>query len=307
MGNGSHNQEHHLNSLNRAFITGICLNAGFVVVEFVFGVLGNSMGLLSDAGHNLSDVASLALSMLAFKLAKVPGNSRYTYGYKKSTILVSLLNAVILLIAVGLIVSESIRKLIKPQEVRGSTIIIVAAVGVVVNAFSAFLFMKDSRKDLNVKGAFLHLIADTLVSVGVVISGVVIMFTGWYVLDPIIGLVVACVIVYSTWSLLRESFRLSMDGVPEGIDMEDVCRKIRSAGGVVDVHHIHVWAISTTETALTAHVVIRDPERMSETKAEIKTGLLGLGINHVTIEFETESDHCSEKTCCAENDFNVDR
>ena len=186
-----HEHNHRITSLNKAFIIGIALNISFVIVEFGVGFYYDSLGLLSDAGHNLGDVASLILAMLAFRLEKVHPNSRYTYGYKKSTILVSLLNAVILLVAVGIIIAESIDKLFHPVSVDGSAIAWTAGVGVVINALTAWLFMKDKDKDLNVKGAYLHMAADALVSVGVVVSGIIIMYTGWSIIDPIIGLGIA--------------------------------------------------------------------------------------------------------------------
>lgn len=302
---GHHHYNHHhdhplqeITSLNKAFIIGITLNIVFVAIEFIAGFWYNSLGLLSDAGHNLGDVASLVLAMLAFRLAKIHPTSSYTYGYKKSTVLVSLLNAVILLIAVGVIVTESIGKLMHPRPVEGEAIAWVAGIGVVINAITAWLFMKDKDKDLNVKGAYLHMAADTLVSVGVVISGIVISFTGWYVLDPIIGILIAIIIVVSTWGLLRDSVRLSLDGVPSGTDSLAVEKVIRSVQGVCDVHHLHIWAISTTETALTAHVVVKETSRMEEMKHSIKEGLLRYGIRHVTLEFEVAGTVCDETCTC---------
>lgn len=276
-----------MNSLNRAFIIGIVLNLVFVVAEFLAGFWYNSLSLLSDAGHNLGDVASLVLAMLAFRLAKAHPTASYTYGYKKSTVLVSLLNAVILLVAVGLIIAESISKLFHPHPVEGDAIAWVAGIGVVINALTAWFFMKDKDKDLNVKGAYLHMAIDALVSVGVVVSGIIIAHTGWYIIDPIIGLVIALVIIYSTWGLLRDSLRLSLDGVPAGTDLAKVEKTIRSVKGVRSVHHLHVWAISTTETALTAHVSISDLSRMEPIKQEIKRELRQEGIQHATLEFET--------------------
>ena len=271
----SHQHSHAINaeSLNKAFIIGIVLNLAFVVIEFAAGFWFDSLALLSDAGHNLSDVVSLVLALLAFRLAKVKANERYTYGYKKSTILVSLLNAVILLVAVGAIVIESIHKLNNPAVVPGGAIAWVAGVGVLINAFTAFLFMKDKEKDLNVKGAYLHMAADALVSVGVLVAGIVISRTGWYIIDPIIGLIVAVVILISTWNLLHDSLRLTLDGVPTSIDSQKVVKAIRALPGVDDVHHIHIWAISTTENALTAHIVLKQPEGMQEVKHLIRHGL----------------------------------
>ena len=290
----SHQHSHTINaeSLNKAFIIGIVLNLAFVVIEFAAGFWFDSLALLSDAGHNLSDVVSLVLALLAFRLAKVKANERYTYGYKKSTILVSLLNAVILLVAVGAIVIESIHKLSNPAVVPGGSIAWVAGVGVLINAFTAFLFMKDKEKDLNVKGAYLHMAADALVSVGVLVAGIVISRTGWYIIDPIIGLIVAVVILISTWNLLHDSLRLTLDGVPTSIDSQKVVKAIRALPGVDDVHHIHIWAISTTENALTAHIVLKQPESMQEVKHLIRHRLEDFGIGHATLEFEVPGEHC---------------
>ena len=290
----SHQHSHTINaeSLNKAFIIGIVLNLAFVVIEFAAGFWFDSLALLSDAGHNLSDVVSLVLALLAFRLAKVKANERYTYGYKKSTILVSLLNAVILLVAVGAIVIESIHKLSNPAVVPGGAIAWVAGVGVLINAFTAFLFMKDKEKDLNVKGAYLHMAADALVSVGVLVAGIVIGRTGWYIIDPIIGLIVAVVILISTWNLLHDSLRLTLDGVPTSIDSQKVVEAIRALPGVDDVHHIHIWAISTTENALTAHIVLKQSEGMQEVKHLIRHRLEDFGIGHATLEFEVPGEHC---------------
>lgn len=290
----SHQHSHTINaeSLNKAFIIGIVLNLAFVVIEFAAGFWFDSLALLSDAGHNLSDVVSLVLALLAFRLAKVKANERYTYGYKKSTILVSLLNAVILLVAVGAIVIESIHKLSNPAVVPGGAIAWVAGVGVLINAFTAFLFMKDKEKDLNVKGAYLHMAADALVSVGVLVAGIVISRTDWYIIDPIIGLIVAVVILISTWNLLHDSLRLTLDGVPTSIDSQKVVEVIRALPGVDDVHHIHIWAISTTKNALTAHIVLKQPEGMQEVKHLIRHRLEDFGIGHATLEFEVPGEHC---------------
>lgn len=290
----SHQHSHTINaeSLNKAFIIGIVLNLAFVVIEFAADFWFDSLALLSDAGHNLSDVVSLVLALLAFRLAKVKANERYTYGYKKSTILVSLLNAVILLVAVGAIVIESIHKLSNPAVVPGGAIAWVAGVGVLINAFTAFLFMKDKEKDLNVKGAYLHMAADALVSVGVLVAGIVISRTDWYIIDPIIGLIVAVVILISTWNLLHDSLRLTLDGVPTSIDSQKVVEAIRALPGVDDVHHIHIWAISTTENALTAHIVLKQPEGMQEVKHLIRHRLEDFGIGHATLEFEVPGEHC---------------
>lgn len=293
----AHSHAHHpaFTSLNRAFLIGIGLNLLFVIAEFIVGFWQDSMGLLSDAGHNLSDVVSLVLAMLAFRLAKVQPTPRYTYGYKKSTVLASFLNAVILLVAVGVILAESIDKLIHPRPVEGGVIAWVAGAGVLVNAATAWLFMKDKDKDLNVKGAFLHMAADALVSVGVMVSGIVILHTGWNRIDPIIGLLIAAVIVYSTWGLLHDSIRLSLDGVPNGVELGKIEETICAVPGVKNVHHLHIWPISTTETALTAHIRIAGPQHMEEIKHQIKCQLAAHGISHATLEFETSEQPCEDE------------
>ena len=289
-----HHHEHAVTSLNKAFILGIALNVAFVAVEFAVGLYYGSMGLLSDAGHNLSDVASLLLAMLAFRLAQARATPKYTYGYKKSTVLISLLNSVILLIAVGVIVAESIGRMLHPEPVVGGAIAWTAGVGVAINGFTAWLFMKDKDRDLNVKGAYLHMAADALVSVGVLVSGLVISWTGWTVVDPIVGLAVAGVIVASVWSLTRDSLRLSLDGVPGGIDIAEIERKMEAVPGVRAVHHIHIWAISTTENALTAHVVLDSLSRMEEVKHALKELLGRSEIPHATLEFESVTERCCD-------------
>ncbi len=296
--NHAHTHHHPVNvsSLNRAFIIGIILNLLFVLTEFGVGFWINSLALISDAGHNLTDVVSLVLALIAFRLSKVKSNERYTYGYKKSTVLVSLLNAFILLIAVGAILVESIGKLMHPTEVAGGIIAWVAAIGVLINGVTAYLFNKDKKKDLNVKGAYLHMVADALVSIGVVISGIIISQTGLYIIDSIIGIIVAIVILISTWRLLHDSIRLSLDGVPVDIHIDDVSNIINHVNGVVNVHHLHIWAISTTEIALTAHIFIKNPDRMEDIKQDIKNRLKEAGIGHTTLEFEfirKECTHCT--------------
>jgi len=277
-------------NLNRAFIWGIVMNLGFVVIEFVIGFLTDSLALISDAGHNLSDVASLALSLLAFRLARIKPNTRYTYGYRKSTILISLLNALILLLAVGAIGYEAIRRFSHPAPVPGGTMAIVAAIGIGVNGLSAFLFFRDRESDLNVKGAYLHLLADALVSLGTVIAGLIIIGTGWYWVDPVVSLLIIVVIIVSTWQLLRDSLRLSMDAVPPGIEMERIREAALKIPGIKDIYHIHVWAMSTTENALTAQVLVSerlDREELSRLKKTLRHELKHLGINHITLETDS--------------------
>lgn len=294
-----HHHHHHemTATAGRALIIGIVLNLLFVVIEVVMGLAYNSLGLLSDAGHNLSDVFGLILAFLAFKLAQVAPNRRYTYGYRKSTILVSLANAIILLLAVGAIILESVRKLQAPEPVDGAAISWTAGAGIVVNGLTAWMLMSGRKDDLNMKGAFLHMVADTLVSIGVLLSGIVISYTGFTIIDTIISLVIAVVILFSTWSLLTDSVRLSMDGVPRNVDMDAVSRALVAEDGVISVHHLHVWAMSTTENALTAHIVVRDMSGMEELKHRIKERLAHEGIAHATLEFETGDASCHEKSC----------
>ena len=298
----AHTHEHHhthaISSLNGIFIASIVLNLLFVVVEAGVGLYENSLSLLSDAGHNLGDVFSLLLALFAFQLAKRHSTPAYTYGYKKGTVLISLVNAIILLVAVGAIVIESIHKFASPEAVNGAAVSWTAGVGIVVNGLTAWMLMKNQKHDINVRGAFLHMAADTLVSVGVVISGVVISVTGLYVIDPVISLCIAVIILVSTWRLLSESLRMSLDGIPEGVDMDKVKRLLESVPHVQGVHHIHVWAISTTENALTAHVVIDDLNELEDVKGKIKEKLrTEAGVQHSTIEVETPSCHCHNMTC----------
>ena len=292
-----HEHSHQITSLDKVFIFGIILNLLFVAAETSVGILYNSLGLLSDAGHNLSDVFSLLLALLAFRLTKVRGNTRYTYGYKKSTILVSLLNAIILLIAVGAIVIESIHKLQHPSPVNGIAVSWTAGAGIIVNGLTAWMLMKRQKNDLNVRGAYLHMAADTLVSVGVVISGIIISLTGYSIIDPIISLAIAAIILISTWSLLSGSIRLSLDGVPENIDLKKIQQILSKNQYVEGCHHLHVWAISTTENALTAHLILSDILQLERVKQEVKQQLKEAGIVHATLEFELESGHCCDTGC----------
>ncbi len=293
-----HHHTHAIEKLSTIYIVAVALNLAFVIVEAVAGFVGNSLGLLSDAGHNLSDVFSLVLAMIALKLASSHATKRFTYGHRKASVLISLLNAIILLVAVGAIIVESVDKFFNPTEVNGSLIIWTATVGIVINGLTAWALSRQQKHDINTRGAFLHMLADTLVSVGVVVSGVVIKYTGWTVVDPIIGLVIAVVILVSTWSLLSESLRMSADAVPEGFDVDDITKKVEAVDGVLNVHHMHIWAISTTETALTCHIVIPEATMLEEVTDRVKELLDSLGIHHSTLELETNSSHCSQHDCC---------
>ena len=298
-GHHHHHHSHAIEKLSTIYIVAVALNLLFVIVEAIAGIVGNSIGLLSDAGHNLSDVFSLLLAMVALKLASSVATKRFTYGHRKASVLISLLNAIILLVAVGAIIVESIDKFFHPAEVNGTLIIWTAAVGILINGLTAWALSRQQQHDINTRGAFLHMLADTLVSVGVVVSGIVIHYTGWTVIDPIIGLVIAVVILVSTWDLLSESLRMSTDAVPEGFDVEEITKKIEAQEGVLNVHHMHIWAISTTETALTCHVVIPDASMLEAVTDRIKEMLDGIGIHHSTIELETTSSHCHDHDCCS--------
>ncbi len=293
-----HHHTHAIEKLSTIYIVAVALNLAFVIVEAVAGIVGNSIGLLSDAGHNLSDVFSLVLAMIALKLASSHATKRFTYGHRKASVLISLLNAIILLVAVGAIIVESIEKFFNPTEVNGTLIIWTAAVGIVINGLTAWALSRQQKHDINTRGAFLHMLADTLVSIGVVVSGVVINLTGWTIVDPIIGLVIAVVILVSTWELLSESLRMSTDAVPEGFDVDEISQKIESQEGVLNVHHVHIWAISTTETALTCHIVIPEATMLEEVTDRVKHLLDELGIHHSTLELETTSSHCCQHDCC---------
>ncbi|QEM05654.1 cation transporter [Mucilaginibacter rubeus] len=300
----SHGHHHHdhapkLGHLNSAFIWGIVLNSVFVVVEAITGFITHSLSLLTDAGHNLSDVASLALALLAFKLTKVSANSKYTYGYKRSTIIVSFFNAVILFAAVGFIIYEAITRFMNPEIVSGGTMAWVAFIGIGINAFTAWLFVKDKDTDLNIKGAYLHMAVDAIVSFGVVISGIIIYFTKLYWIDSAVSLIIGFVILRGTWSLLTASLRLEMDGVPAEMDLDKIKAELKKAKGVVDVHHMHVWALSTTENALTAHLVIK-PEAMPDfdnIKHDLRHRLEHLDISHSTFEPEFSEEGCKQPEC----------
>jgi len=298
-----HHHDHHnheLTHLNSAFIIGIILNLIFVLIEFFAGIYSHSMALISDAGHNLVDVFALVLALVAYRMSKVKSTSQMTYGYSKTTILASLVNAVFLFIAIGGIGWESYQRLLSPQIIQGDITIIVASIGILINAVTAFMFFRDKEKDLNVKGAYLHLMADALVSLGVVIAGIVIVFTGWYIIDTIMSFLIIIVIFFSTWSLFKDSFVLSIDGVPNGIDIKEISKEIKGIEGVMDFHHIHVWAISTTINALTAHLVVDcslSHTRVASLKSIIKKSIKERGIKHITLEIETDQEQCNDFSC----------
>lgn len=289
----SHSHDHahsHGATINKsnknAFLAGIALNLAFVLAEAIAGIVYNSMALLTDAGHNLSDVASLIVSLAAFWMAKKQSTSVYTYGYKKTTVLAALVNAVVLLIAIGILGYEACTRLFHPQPVEGSKIAWIAAIGIAINGVSAYLFFKQ-KDELNSKAAYLHLLTDALVSLGVVIGGIIISYTHIYWLDSAIGLAIMIVILISTWGLLKDSFKMTIDAVPAGIELEEIKKIIANIASVKNVHHVHVWAMSTTENALTAHVVIDEQlpfDQKLQVIHKIKHELEHHNIHHSTIE-----------------------
>ena len=302
-GTGHHHHHHHaepldVSQVSKSLVAGIVLNIVFVVAEFSAGFFSNSLSLISDAGHNLSDVASLALALLAFRLLKVKPTQKFTYGYRKASILISLLNAVILLIAVGSIGYEAVHRFFSPAPVVTNVIIYVASIGIIINFASALLFFRDRKKDLNLKGAYLHLMVDALVSVGVVVAGIIMSYTDWLWIDPLISLIIMVIILSSTWNLLRDSLKLSMDAVPSQVSIDEIKAVARRQPAVKDIHHIHVWAMSTSENALTAHLVL--PESVthaeaSKLKKSLKHEFEHLGIHHATLETEigdSEGNDC---------------
>jgi len=280
--------------MGRALVIGIVLNAGFVLAEFTAGIVYDSMGLLADAGHNLSDVGGLLLSLIAFLLAQRQRTKYYSYGFRKATVLAALINATILFVAVAVIIFECLERIRQPVAIGGWPLIITAGIGIVVNGLTVLLFHRGKDRDLNIKSAYLHMLADTLVSVGVVLSGGLILWTGLTIIDPVVGLLVATVILFSAVRLMRESFRLAMDGVPTGLDAELIRVQMQSIENVKAVHHIHIWPISTTENALTAHVVLQAISAMEVTKLALRQELRQRGIAHTTLEFEEESTTCTD-------------
>jgi cobalt-zinc-cadmium efflux system protein len=276
-------------SFGKAFAIGIALNISFVVIEVVYGFLSNSVALLADAGHNLGDVLGLAVAWLASHLVKRAPTDRFTYGLRGSSILAALFNAVFLLITVGAISWEAIQRLSSPEPVAGTTVMIVAAIGIVINGVTAWLFASGGRDDLNLRGAFLHMASDALVSAGVVIAGLVILYTGWLRLDPIVSLVINAVIVWGTWGLLREAFGMSMAAVPSQIDPTAVRTFLSGQLGVTDLHDLHIWPMSTTEIALTCHLVMKDGHPGDAFLHALAQQLSEkFGINHPTMQIETD-------------------
>jgi len=273
----------------RAFAIGVALNSAFVLVEAVFGFLSGSMALVADAGHNLSDVLSLLIAWGASVAAKKPPSSRFTYGLKSSTILAALANAGLLMVAIGAILFETMHRLFNPAEVEGWTMIAVAGIGIVINTATALLFVSGRKADINIRGAFLHMAADALVSAGVVVAGALILLTGRLWIDPVTSLVIVLVIGWGTWGLLKDSVKMGLLAVPEGIDEKAVRGHLENLPGVNAVHDLHIWPMSTTETALTAHLVMPAGHPGDGFLADLAEGLRhDFAICHATVQVERD-------------------
>lgn len=281
-----HAHSHAPTNFNRAFAIGTILNLLFVAIEVGYGTLSHSLALIADAGHNLSDVMTLLLAWGAIALANRSATAKHTFGFKKGTILASLGSALFLCVAIGVIIWEAVGRLRSPVPVDGMTITVVAAIGVVINTATALLFMAGRKNDLNIKGAFLHMAADAAVSAGVVVSGLLITYTGWNILDPIISIVIAFVILFAGWGLLKDSLHLTMAGVPAQIDAAAVLDYLAGLPGVQCVHDLHIWAASTTENILTAHLVMQDggsDDFLHQTAEDLQHDF---HIHHTTIQIE---------------------
>lgn len=297
---GSHNAHaahahahghHHAPDYGRAFAIGIVLNLIYVIAEAGYGLLANSVALLADATHNLSDVLALVLAWGSTVLARRVPSQRFTYGLRSSSILAALANAAFLLLVTGGIAWEAIQRLLNPAPVSGAIVIWVAALGVVINTGTALLFMSGRKQDLNLRGAYLHMAADAMVSVGVVVAGIAMFFTGWVWLDPLVSLTVSVVIVAGTWGLLRDSVRLALAAVPEGIEIETVRAYLAGLPGVAEVHDLHIWGMSTTETALTVHLVMPQGHPSDGFMTDVSAHLQReYRIGHATIQVETDPD-----------------
>ena len=282
-------------NFDRAFAIGIALNLGYVAVEAGYGLKIGSLALVADAGHNLSDVLGLVMAWGATALARRRPSPRFTYGLRSSSILAALFNAVLLLVAVGAIVVEAVRRLMDPSPVAAGVVMAVAAAGIAINALTAWMFASGRKGDLNIRGAYLHMAADAAVSLGVVVAALVMMFTGWAWLDPVVSLVISAVIVAGTWGLLRDSTSMALHAVPPGLDLRAVEAQLLARPGVVRVHDLHVWSMSTTETALTAHLQIPAGHPgdafLCDTAEQLEHQF---GIGHMTLQIETDGSDCAQ-------------
>jgi cobalt-zinc-cadmium efflux system protein len=296
--NHNHSKGHHHHpspkSQGRVFIMTIVLNMLFVIIEFAYGFITNSTALIADAGHNISDVLGLMLAWGAVILTRKAPSKRYTYGLRSTSIMAAVANAMLLLVACGAIAMEAIDRFSQPPAVAGLTVSIVAAVGIVINGLSAWLLMRGSKEDLNIRGAYLHMAADAAVSLAVVIAGVAMFYTGWFMIDPIISLVIVIVIVVGTWSLLRDSMQLALSAVPANIDALAIDAYLRQLAGVTEIHDLHIWGLSTTESALTVHLVMPNGHPGDNFMDEIVQTLEErFFVHHSTLQIEQgTTNHC---------------
>lgn len=282
---------HQISNYNRAFAIGVMLNVIFVAIEAGYGVAAGSLALIADAGHNLSDVLSLLLAWGASLLATKAATEKRTYGFRKVTVMASLASAILLLVAMGGITWETIGRFFDPKPVDGITVVIVAGIGVVINTITALLFISGQKHDLNIRGAFLHMAADAGVSLGVVVAGIIVMVTGWLFVDPLISLLIVAVILVGTWSLLRDSMNLAIDAIPEGIDVAGIKRYITGLENVSQIHDLHVWPMSTTEVALSVHLIIVDDSLNNDFLPKLQQELHDrFSIEHSTIQIERKAD-----------------
>lgn len=291
----AHNHTHtisNLSQINRSFIIGIALNAIYVVIEIIFGWQNNSTSLLSDAAHNVGDISGLLLAFLAFKLQKIKPSKIFSYGLKKGSIVTSFINSILLAFAIGAIAWEGVHKIMNPQSLNGLTIIFVALVGVIINFISALLFKRNQKEDLNIKAAYWHLMSDAMVSLGVVMSGILIHYFHWYILDGITAIIIAIVVLLSTWRLFKDSAIAILDGVPSSVNPDEIIEHLLEIQGVKEIHHMHIWGMSTNENALTAHIVVNNFDKLPLIKSLLKEELKAHDITHSTLEFELLTEKC---------------
>lgn len=290
---GHHHGHHHgPKNYNTPFAFGIGLNLIFVIIEGLYGYMSSSLALVADAGHNLSDVAGLLVAWGAFWLSSKKPTVKFTFGLRKSSVLAALFNSVFLLLAVGIILWEAVHRLMSPNPIESKIVMIVAAIGIVVNSLTAMLFFKDKNEDINLKGAYLHMASDALISLGVVVSAAVISFTGLNWIDPLVSIIISLIIIYGTWDLLTHSLRLSMDAVPANIEPSAVKQYLQRIDDVIEVHDLHIWAMSTTETALTAHLTMSKLSLNNKKLVEITAELnKRFKIHHPTLQVELFEEH----------------
>jgi cobalt-zinc-cadmium efflux system protein len=285
--NQGHDHCHAPKNFDRSFAIGIALNVGFVVIEAIYGALSNSLALIADAGHNLSDVLALLLAWGASVWVRRTPTERRTYGFRRSSILVALINAIILLVAVGGIAWEAMGRILSPEPVASGTVMSVATIGVFINGFTAWLFISGKKQDVNIRGAYLHMLTDAAISLGVVLAAVAIYFTNWLWLDPAASIFIVIVITYSTWGLFRESLDLALDAVPKNINPAEVEAYLSGIAGISEIHDLHIWSMSTTEVALTVHLVKSDGQLDDELLSQINKELSHkFRITHTTLQLE---------------------